>query len=114
MTKTQLLKLMGNMTDADATKKKVMTLLDAASENQVNAFGYELMGENDIATALDAFKLNVKKHPESWNVYDSMGDAYNTSGDHKQALSNYKIALSKAPVDKKERIQKIIISLEKS
>ena len=111
--KAQLLTLMGNTTEAAEARKKVMGLLETASENDVNLYGYELMNEKDLPTALDVFKMNVKKHPDSWNVYDSMAEALNTSGDHKQSLSNYKIALSKAPADQKERIQKIITSLEK-
>jgi len=109
--KGQLLALMGKTAEAAEARKKVMTLLDGAGENQVNMYGYELMGENDVPTAIEVFKMNVKKHPESWNAYDSMGEAYNKSGDHKLSLSNYKIALAKAPADQKERIQKMISSI---
>ena len=111
--KAQLLVLMGNAKDADEEKKKIMKLLDQAGENQVNLFGYELMNENDMPTALEVFKMNIKKHPDSWNVYDSIGEAYGKSGDKKQSLSNYKTALSKAPSDQKARIQKIITVIEK-
>jgi len=111
--KAQLLKLMGNTKEADETNKKVMTLISAGTEVQVNAFGYELLGEKDVPTALEVFKMNVKNHPDSWNVYDSLAEACNMAGDHKQSLSNYKVALSKAPVDQKERIQHIIDALQK-
>ncbi len=111
--KAQLLALMGKANDAAEEKKKIMALLETATENQVNLFGYELMNENDMPTALEVFKMNLKKHQDSWNAYDSMGEAYGKAGDNKQSLSNYKIALSKAPDDQKERIKKIIISLEK-
>lgn len=111
--KSQLLALMGNTKEAAETKVKVMKLIDGAGENQVNLFGYELMNENDMPTAIEVFKLNVKKHPDSWNVYDSMGEAYQKSGDKKQSLSHYKLALAKAPADQKDRIQGIITSMEK-
>ena len=111
--KIQLLTLLGNTKDAADEKKKIMALLANANENQVNMFGYELMNENDLPTALGVFKLNVKKHPDSWNVYDSMAEAYNNAGDHKQSLSNYKTALSKAPDDQKDRIRKAITAIEK-
>ena len=109
--KGQLLALMGNTKDADEARKRVMELLGAANETEVNVYGYELMNEKDIKTAVEVFKMNVKKHPDSWNVYDSMGEAYNAAGDKKQSLSNYKIALAKAPAEQKERIQKIIAGL---
>jgi hypothetical protein len=110
--KAQLLTLMGNKAEADETKKKVMTLLDAANETQVNVFGYELMNEKDVPAALEVFKMNVRKHPDSWNVYDSMAEAYGMAGDHAQSLLYYKMALSMAPDDQKDRIQKIINKLK--
>ena len=111
--KAQLLTLMGNTKEAAEAKGKVMGLLASADETQVNAFGYELMNENDAATALEVFRLNIKKHPDSWNAYDSMGEAYNNTGDRKQSLTNYKTALSKAPAEQKDRIKKVIAMLEK-
>ncbi len=111
--KAQLLKLMGKTAEADEAKKRVVVLLDAGDETGINVFGYELMNENDVPTAIEVFKLNVKKHPDSWNAYDSMGEAYGIAGDHAQSLSFYKKALTKAPNDQKERIQKIITLLEK-
>ncbi len=110
--KAQLLTLMGKPAEAAEAKKKVLSLLGNAGENQVNLFGYELMNEDDLPTALEVFKLNVKKHPDSWNAYDSMAEAYNLAGDRKQSLTNYKLALAKAPDDQKARIQKTIASLE--
>lgn len=112
--KAQLLALMGNAKEAAETKSKVMSLVELANETQANLFGYELMNEKDMPTALEVFKLNIKKHPGSWNAYDSLGEAYNNAGDRKLSLSNYKIALSKAPADQKDRIKKIIAGLEKS
>ncbi len=112
--KGQLLHLMGNTKAADSAARQVLTLAGTASETSVNQFGYELMTENDMPTALEIFKINLKKHPDSWNAYDSMGEAYGKAGDNKQSLSNYKTALSKAPDDQKDRIKKIIAGLQKS
>ncbi len=109
--KKQLLNLMSNPTEANKITKRILILLESVNENKANAFGYELIGENDVELAIEVFKLNVKKHPDSWNVYDSMAEVYNMNGDRKQSLSNYKIALSKAPQNQKERIQSIIDSV---
>lgn len=111
--KAQLLTLMGKTQEAADEKKKVLKLMEAEGETRVNAFGYELLNEKDVATAVEAFKLNVKKHPDSWNAYDSMADGYNAAGDHKLALANYKLALARAPEEQKERLKKTIASLEK-
>lgn len=111
--KAQLQTLMGNAKDAVETRKKMMGLLDAATEERVNLFGYELMGEDDMPTALEVFAMNIKKHPDSWNAYDSMGEASDKAGDRKRALSMYKTALAKAPDDQKARIKEIIAGMEK-
>ena len=57
---------------------------------------------------------NVKEHPESWNCYDSLGEALATTGDKKGAAENYAraLALAKDPADQK-RIAAILAKLEK-
>ena len=69
------------------------------------------MAQNKTEEAMNIFKENVKKYPESWNVRDSMGEAYKNIGDKKNAIKMYKKALSMAPENQKERIQKILDDL---
>ena len=100
--KTGLLEKKGQIKEADEIRKKAFSLAD---ENQLNQYGYKLLGENKTTEAIEIFKLNVKKYPIGWNVYDSLADAYQKAGDKKQALANYKLALVKAPDAQKVRIQ---------
>jgi tetratricopeptide (TPR) repeat protein len=82
------------------------------SENTINEIGYILMNMNRIPEAIDIFKLNVEEHPDSWNVYDSLAEAYATQGDKKQAVNYYNIALKKADQeDQKNRISQTIKKL---
>ncbi len=104
-TKAMLLDKQGKKTDADALRKEALGMAD---ETQLNAYGYELMGQGKINEALEIFKLNVKQYPNSWNVYDSLGEVLLASGDKKGAIANYKLALSKAPENQKKRIEGII------
>jgi len=39
--------------------------------------------------AIQVFKLNVEDHPQSSNVYDSLGEAYLVDGDKALAIANY-------------------------
>jgi hypothetical protein len=39
------------------------------------------------------FKLNVKLFPGSWNVYDSLGEAYADNGNADEAIENYEASL---------------------
>jgi len=66
-------------------------------DSAVNAWGYELMGNNHMPEAIDIFKFNVKNYPDSGNAYDSLGEAYMKSGQKQLAIDNYKKSLEKDP-----------------
>ncbi len=59
------------------------------TERDMNQLGYNLMFQNKINDAIEIFKLNVKLYPESWNVYDSLGEAYMNNGNKELAIENY-------------------------
>lgn len=62
-------------------------------ENTVNAYAYQSLGKKDMDLAGYLFKLNVVNYPNSPNVYDSLGDFYEASGDKKNAISSYEKVL---------------------
>lgn len=109
-TKSKLKALQNNRTESEKLAKEAM---DLADEAQLNSYGYQLLAQNKNAEAINIFSLNVKRYPASWNVYDSLAEAYELGGNKKSALSNYKIALSKAPEAQKSRLNDTIKKLEK-
>jgi serine-type D-Ala-D-Ala carboxypeptidase/endopeptidase len=78
-------------------------VLPTASEADLNAYGYRLIGEKKIDEAIKTFQTNVEKHPESWNAHDSLAEGLAAKGDKAGALAEYNKALSltKDPVQKK-------------
>ena len=66
-------------------------------ENQLNGTGYQLLGAKKYKDAIEVFKLNVKLFPGSWNVYDSLGEAYADSGDKDDAIKNYEMSVKINP-----------------
>ena len=66
-------------------------------ENQLNMLGYQLMQRNMLKAAVEVFKLNVEAYPESFNPYDSLGEAYMAGGDKEQAIINYEKSLELNP-----------------
>jgi tetratricopeptide (TPR) repeat protein len=68
-----------------------------AAEIDLNTAGYDLLAAKKINEAIEVFKLNVKLHPDSWNVYDSLGEAYAAAGNKKDAIANYEKSIQLNP-----------------
>ncbi|WP_117883046.1 tetratricopeptide repeat protein [Aureibaculum luteum] len=66
----------------------------AVNENEMNSLGYYHLGRNETQKAINVLKINAVLHPNSDNVFDSLGEAYFKSGDTLQAIVNYKKALA--------------------
>ncbi len=69
----------------------------AVDENRLNGLGYRLMAEKKYREAIAVLKLNVELYPGSWNVYDSLGEAYMLNGDKALAIWNYEKSLELNP-----------------
>jgi CubicO group peptidase (beta-lactamase class C family) len=67
------------------------------SEDEMNTLGYELLQRRRTADALAVFKLNAAAFPASANVYDSLGDAYERSGENTKAIESYRKSLELDP-----------------
>lgn len=67
------------------------------SEDEMNALGYEYLMSNKVKEAIAVFQLNVDAFPESWNVYDSLGEAYAAAGEKDIAIQNYEKSLQLNP-----------------
>lgn len=106
--KVDLLTKMSKSEEAELLRQ---TTFKNATENELNLYGYQLINKNMFEEAKNVFSLNLQRFPESWNVYDSYAESLKLSGDKVGAIENYKIALSKAPEDQKERIEQILETL---
>lgn len=109
--KLHLLEQAGKDKDVSAVEDRIFKVLETATENQINTFGYLLLNQNKHEKAVKVFALNVKRFPDSWNVYDSLADAYARTGKKKEAVKQYQEALSRAPEDQKDRIRRILDEL---
>lgn len=83
------------------------------SENELNGLGYELLGDGKVQQAINVFTLNVESFPQSFNVYDSRGEAYMKLGDKAAAIRDYKKSLELNPrntggIDKLKELGEIV------
>lgn len=106
--KAGLLTAAGKKAEGD---KLMEASIGTSTEAELNLYGYQLMNQGNLDEAIDIFKLNIKRFPDAWNVYDSLGEALNNKGDKKGAKENYEIAHDKAPAAQKARIETIIKGL---
>jgi CubicO group peptidase (beta-lactamase class C family) len=65
--------------------------------NDVNDWGYILIGQNKKAEALEIFRLNTVLYPENANAYDSLAETYGALGNMEQAVKYYQKALEINP-----------------
>ncbi len=92
-TKASILDALGKKEEAAPLSAKAMKM--AATEAEINVLGYDLMGRNKMKEAIEMFEKNVKDYPESWNVYDSLAEGLEKTGDVKGAIQNYEKALKR-------------------
>ncbi len=70
-------------------------------EDTLNSLGYGLARMSDKARALEVFKLNSTLYPKSVNVWDSLGEMYESSGNNPAAIESYLRGLQLDPSNKR-------------
>ncbi len=63
-------------------------------ERTLNEFGYDFLYSDNPNYALEFFKENTLKSPNSSNAWDSLGEAYLTYEDYKNAVASYQKAVT--------------------
>ena len=89
-------------------------LIEASTENELNFYGYQVMGMGFMDEALEIFQLNIERHPDSWNPLDSLGECYANRGDTANAVKYYTMALEKLPETdqaNRDRIENVLAGL---
>jgi len=67
------------------------------NERQFNLAGYSFLNSERIEEAVAIFKMNVELFPGSWNVYDSLAEAYAGKGETQLAVQNYERSIELNP-----------------
>jgi hypothetical protein len=109
-TKAAILEKKGDTKQAEELRAQAMKI---ATEADINVYGYQLLGQKKYDEAITVFRKNIKDYPNSWNCYDSLGEALAAKGDTKASIENYNKALSMTtdPAQKK-RIQEILAKMK--
>ncbi|HUS86049.1 MAG TPA: alpha/beta hydrolase-fold protein [Bacteroidales bacterium] len=73
------------------------------NENEFIQMGYRFLNLNRFNEAIEIFIMSGELYPESYNTWDSLGEAYMNCGDTKNALRNYKKSLDINPENSNAR-----------
>jgi adenine deaminase len=63
------------------------------SEEELNSLAYKLFQMKKLKEAIEVCKFNVELHPQSFNAYDSLAEAYMINGDKELAIKNFEKSL---------------------
>jgi hypothetical protein len=92
--KSGLLQETGKSAEAEKIKKEALAV---ATEAELNAYGYQLLGQSEYDKAIAILTLATERFPKSANAWDSLGEAYAIKGDEKNAVANFKKSLKMNP-----------------
>ena len=62
-------------------------------EAEFNAYGYAFLQRDKVERAIEIFRINADLYPDSWNVYDSLGEALLRAGNTDEAVAMYERSL---------------------
>jgi CubicO group peptidase (beta-lactamase class C family) len=91
---------------ADYRKKRDESAENRLGESQMNSLGYDLLRIKKYNEAIAVFRLNAEDFPQSANVWDSLAEGYELSGDRESAVKYYKKVLEIDP-NNKNALEKI-------
>lgn len=92
--KATMLEEQGKTAEAAQLKQ---SMIDGATNAQLNAYGYQLVNQGNTKEALKMFELNAKRNPKDPNVFDSLGEGYMMVGDNAAAIKAFKKSLAMDP-----------------
>jgi len=94
--KEQQIELLPKALD-NAMELSIETKISNRSEEDLNEWGYTLMGNEELEKALQVFKLNTMLFPDSFNTYDSYGEALSKSNRNAEAIEMYQKSIELNP-----------------
>lgn len=92
-----------NMTDAEL-QNLVATLKPLCRHyGEFNGYGYVLLAARNTTEAMNVFRLNTMIYPDNAGVFDSLAEAWETTGNKKEAIAAYEKVLQLKPGDEKAK-----------
>ncbi len=75
----------------------------AADRRALSKAFYSLLNQKRLAEALEVARMNTEIHPEVWNSWGNLGQAYLALGQKDEALKAYRRSMQIAPYNEAVR-----------
>ncbi|HWZ86019.1 MAG TPA: serine hydrolase [Thermoanaerobaculia bacterium] len=87
----------GDAAIADYRAHRTQAGATTLTQQQVNRVGYGLLEKKRTKDAVAVFEMNAADFPTSWNVYDSLAEAYADDGQREKAIVSYEKSITLNP-----------------
>lgn len=109
MDKARSLEALNRADDAKTARAKAMSL---GTQQQVHAYGRQLQTQKKYDEALEIFRTNIKKDPNSWIGHNETARLAVAKGDYDTALKEMKLSQAGLPDALKPQLDAIVKRLE--
>lgn len=109
--KSQLLERTGKAAEAEPLMARA---LEIGADADVHNYARQLLGNGELDRAMEVFRLNAERHPESWVVAVGLARGHSALGDFSSAAASMREAIEKAPETQTVYLQGLLGRLEKS
>jgi hypothetical protein len=107
--KARVLTALGRKDDAKAARDRAIQM---GSQLQIQSYARGLQAQGHYEEALDLFRDNIKKDPNSWVAHNEAARLAVALGDYDTAIKEMKLALSLAPETFRGQINRLIPQLQ--
>ncbi|HVS31913.1 MAG TPA: hypothetical protein VMS98_10685 [Thermoanaerobaculia bacterium] len=108
-TRAEFLELCG---DNDGAKRLQEISLQVAREVDLICYAYQLMWRERLDDAIELLHYSASIYSDSWNVYHSLGEAFEQKGEFSRAIEAYRQAAVRVEDNlKREMIERRLFGL---
>lgn len=108
-TKSALLDKLGK---GDESRTVMARALEIANPLQLHNYARQLIGQGEAQQALEIFKKNAEKHPDTWFVDIGLARGYSAVGELAKAAEHMRMGAAKAPENQRAIYEGMAVQLE--
>ncbi len=109
ITRSRALAALGRAPEAVAKRQKALSM---GTQDQLQDYGRGLQAQGRYDEALEVFRANIQKNPNSWIAHNELARIAVAKGDFETAIREMKLCASVAPEKLKPQVDNIVTQLQ--